>query len=118
MYCSKCGEKNDDNAFKCVRCGEVMPHEELRATPMAKGIVNNYLVWAILATIFCCLPLGIVAIVYSAQVNGRLEAGNYQKAVELSRKAKKWCWVSFIAGVSWIVIYIVIMVVFGVTTEP
>ncbi|WP_010343070.1 CD225/dispanin family protein, partial [Xanthomonas sacchari] len=26
--------------------------------------VSNNLVWAILTTLFCCLPLGIVSIVY------------------------------------------------------
>lgn len=24
MYCSKCGEKNADNAYKCTRCGTVI----------------------------------------------------------------------------------------------
>jgi hypothetical protein len=28
--------------------------------------IPNHLVWAILATLFCCLPLGIVSIVYAA----------------------------------------------------
>ena len=37
--------------------------------------VPNYLVFAILATVFCCLPTGIPAIVYAAQVNGKLQAG-------------------------------------------
>ena len=37
------------------------------ATPQ----VPNNLVWAILTTLFCCLPAGIVSIVYAAQVNGR-----------------------------------------------
>ena len=37
--------------------------------------VPNHLVWAILSTLFCCLPLGIVSIVFAAQVNGKLAAG-------------------------------------------
>ncbi|MBN2183131.1 MAG: DUF4190 domain-containing protein [Sedimentisphaerales bacterium] len=24
MYCPKCGTKNDDNAFRCVSCGEII----------------------------------------------------------------------------------------------
>ena len=24
MYCPKCGTQNDDNAFRCVKCGEVI----------------------------------------------------------------------------------------------
>ena len=38
--------------------------------PMGAPPPNN-LVWAILSTLFCCLPLGIVSIVYAAQVNGK-----------------------------------------------
>ena len=30
---------------------------------------DNYLVWAILSTVFCCLPLGIVAIVKASKVD-------------------------------------------------
>ena len=52
--------------------------------------VPNHLVWAILSTIFCCLPLGIVAIVYAAQVNGMLDAGNYRGARRASRNARNW----------------------------
>ncbi len=36
----------------------------------------NYLVWAILCTIFCCLPLGIASIVFAAQVNGKYAGGD------------------------------------------
>ena len=52
--------------------------------------VPNHLVWAILSTIFCCLPLGVVAIVYAAQVNGMLDAGNYRGARRASRNARIW----------------------------
>ncbi len=30
---------------------------------------DNFLVWAILSTVLCCLPLGIVAIVYANKVD-------------------------------------------------
>ena len=56
--------------------------------------VPNHLVWAILATIFCCVPTGIVAIVYAAQVNGRLDAGDYEGARSASDSAKTWAIVS------------------------
>ena len=48
------------------------------ATPQ----VPNNLVWAILSTLFCCLPAGIVSIVYAAQVNGKLAAGDIAGAQE------------------------------------
>ena len=60
---------------------------------------DNCLVWAILSTLCCCLPFGIVAIVYAAQVDGKYAAGDYQGAVDSANKAKTWCWVSFGIGI-------------------
>jgi hypothetical protein len=61
---------------------------------------DNCLVWAILTTVCCgCLPCGIVAIVYAAQVDGKYAAGDYQGAVDSANKAKTWCWVSFGIGI-------------------
>lgn len=52
--------------------------------------VPNHLVWAILSTLFCCLPLGIVSIVYASQVDGKRAAGDLAGAREASHKAKMW----------------------------
>ncbi len=49
--------------------------------------IPNHLVWAILATLFCCLPGGIVSIVYAAQVNGKIAAGDIAGARDSSDKA-------------------------------
>lgn len=48
----------------------------------------THLVWAILVTIFCCLPLGIGAIVFAVQVNSKWAAGDVQGAYLSSRRAK------------------------------
>ncbi len=80
------------------------------ATKPAKEI-PNYLVQAILVTIFCCLPFGIVAIVFAAQVNSKAAAGDIKGAEESSAKAKLWCWVAFGVGLAGIIIYII--AVFG-----
>lgn len=60
----------------------------------------NHLAFAIFCTLCCCIPGGIVAIVYAAQVNGRYSAGDYAGAVEKSESAKKWCWISFWVGLA------------------
>ena len=62
--------------------------------------VPNYLVQAILVTIFCCLPFGIVSIVYAAQVNGKIARGDVREAMRLSEKAKLWVWVAFGTGIA------------------
>lgn len=61
--------------------------------------IPNHLVWAILTTIFCCLPFGIVSIVFAAQVDGKRNAGDIQGAWDASNKAKTWAVVAAVAGV-------------------
>jgi hypothetical protein len=73
------------------------------ATPAV--YVPNYLVFAILATVLCCLPTGIAAIVYAAQVNGKLQAGDIAGAQAASKNARMWCWISLGAGLAVGLIY-------------
>ncbi len=46
---------------------------------------DNNLVWAILCTVLCCLPLGIVAIIKSTKVNDRLESGLIRQVLKKPR---------------------------------
>jgi hypothetical protein len=66
---------------------------------MQSNRVPSYLTQAILLTLFCCWPFGIVAIVYAARVNAKLEVGDFEGAVIASDNAKKWCWISFGSGI-------------------
>lgn len=60
--------------------------------------VPNYLVQAILSTVFCCVPFGIVAIIYAVQVNNKKQVGDLAGAADASGKAQTWCWVAFGTG--------------------
>lgn len=73
----------------------------------------NYLVPAVLTTLFYCLPFGIVSIVYAAQVNGQIAAGNRAGALESSSKAKMWAWIAFGTGIVLIGGYIFVSVIAG-----
>jgi len=66
---------------------------------------SNHLVFAILTTVFCCLPLGVVSIVKASQVNGLWAQGRYPEAQQSADSAKKWARWSLIAGVVVLVIY-------------
>jgi hypothetical protein len=66
--------------------------------PPAGIPISNYLVFAILTTVFCCLPTGIPAIIYASQVNTKLQLGDVAGAQAASNNAKMWCWVSFALG--------------------
>jgi hypothetical protein len=103
MFCTKCGTPNAADAVRCARCGEAMQATSPAAPTQC---IPNYLVHAILVTLFCCAPLGIVAVIYAAQVNGKVQAGDYTGAVNYSRNAKLWCWLAFGIGLLFIIFWI------------
>ena len=75
--------------------------------------VPNYLIWSILSTLFCCLPAGIVAIVYASQVDGKLRSGDYDGAVQASNNAKTWTMVSAGLGLVVGIIYFIAAIAGG-----
>jgi hypothetical protein len=77
------------------------------------GPVNNHMAMAILVTIFCCLPFGIVAIVNAAQVNKKIAIGDYNGAIASSKQAKTWATVSLVTGVVVVALWILIVIVVG-----
>ncbi len=81
--------------------------------PPGGGRPDNKLVWSILVTLFCCLPFGIVAIVKSAEVNSKWNAGDVAGAQQSAADAGKWIKWSVIAGVLVAVIYLVFIVLLG-----
>lgn len=56
--------------------------------------------WGILCTVLCCLPLGIVSIVYASKVSGLWAQGRYAEAQEASANAKKWAIWGAVAAVA------------------
>ncbi len=133
-FCSNCGTALSPQAGFCPQCGTatrqtqppavppppqvpppVQPPPQQAPRPSAPFVVSthvpNYLAQAILVTIFCCLPFGIVSIVFAAQVNGKLGAGDFAGAMETSRKAKTWAWVSFWVGLGITILWVLIGIV-------
>lgn len=93
------------------------PSSSKPSRAVASGSVPNYLVWAILSTLCCCLPAGIVAIVYAAQVDGKVASGDYYGAVESSNNAKMWSWISFGASAVFGVLYF-LLIMAGAIADP
>lgn len=74
---------------------------------------NSYLALAIISTILCCLPAGIVSIVYATKVNSAYEDGKYDEAERASKNAKTWGLVSVgVAAVGWILYVLIFGVAF------
>ena len=74
---------------------------------------KNYLIESILATIFCCLPFGIVGIFYASQVNSKFVIGDYEGAQRASENAKKWMVWSAVSGVIIVVLFVLLMALGG-----
>jgi hypothetical protein len=74
--------------------------------------VSNYLVPAILS-LFCCMPLGVVAVIFAAQVNGKVAAGDIAGAMDSSKKAKMFSFIAIGLGLALILCYIVFIVLIG-----
>jgi predicted secreted protein len=53
---------------------------------------------SILATLFCCLPTGIAAIVYSAQANSKSQVGDTAGASQAAKNANIWLVISVVAA--------------------
>ena len=80
----------------------------------ATSEVPNYLIPAILSTIFCCLPLGVVSIIFATQVNSKVQTGDIAGAMEASRKAKMFMFIAVGLGVlTWVCVGVMWIFVFG-----
>jgi hypothetical protein len=133
MTCPKCKASNFATSAVCWQCGSSLegvqpdaatapPEVPAAPAPPQAGYVpaapqsygpkpQNYLVWAILSTLFCCMPLGVVSIVFAAQVDGKYNSGDTAGAEASSKSAKAWAWASFGVGLAATLIYVVFMVV-------
>ena len=57
------------------------------------------LVWAIITTVLCCLPAGIVAIIYAMKVTNKYREGDIEGAKRASEVGAWWCIASIILGI-------------------
>jgi hypothetical protein len=80
------------------------------AFPTTYEKVPNNLALAIAATVLCCMPFGVVAIVYSSQVEGLCQRGQIEQARTAADKARNWAIASIICGfvgtIGWIALSI------------
>ena len=133
--CTQCGQAIEGDIKFCTNCGAPVPPAEDPQPQQAYNPQPNpqpqyqqpvqqqpigtkpksYLVLSILATLLCCLPFGIPAIVFAAKVDSNWNAGRYQEAQDASRKAKTWMLVSVILGALILISYFA-LIFYGVAT--
>ena len=77
---------------------------------MSQSLIDNKMIKAVLVTLFCCLPFGIVAIVKASEVNGKLAAGDVEGAQFSAAEADKWANYGLILGIVGGVIYFLLQI--------
>ncbi|MDR2693201.1 MAG: CD225/dispanin family protein [Chitinispirillales bacterium] len=113
--CSNCGAELKPAANFCSNCGATQA-EVVRAemfdpaaaaqvaapAPSAGAVrlaadraaqprkIENHLIKSIIATVCCCIPFGVVGIVYATRVDTFLNQGNRAAAEDASMKAGLW----------------------------
>jgi len=123
VNCPNCGTSNLDTASICVNCGRPLaggappppppqtytppPPASRFETPAQPAVqqIPNYLWQSIVVTLCCCLPLGIVAIVFASQVNDKLRRGDIAGAMAASKNAKLFCLIALALGVVAMLVY-------------
>ena len=118
-YCPTCGTASQPDAAFCIKCGTNLgsgnPAQQSISTQLNTDLFpetmpKTWLAEAILVTLFCCLPFGIVAIVNASKVEARYHAGDYPGSQHNSEEAKKWVMISMWIGIVLAVIYVFIYI--------
>ena len=80
-----------------------------QAVPNMTPAPYNHMAEAILTLLFCCLPFGIVSVVYASQVGGKHSMGDMEGAQKSAKLAGVWALVSCLVGVGFLLLYILLM---------
>ena len=72
---------------------------------------DNNLAWSLVTLLACCMPLGIVSLVYSMKVDTLYYQGQYKEAQKSADLAKKWAIGGIIAALIFWSLYLLFLFV-------
>ena len=122
--CPNCGSADITGAF-CDHCGTRVHNLPVEAIDVSESVkpqaptpppvapvqqnvpqdnfidVPTHLAQSIVLTVLCCMPAGIVAIVYSAGASNAKGRGQYELASKKADVARTWLIVGWIVGILW-----------------
>jgi len=68
-----------------------------------KVLIPSHLAMAILVTMFCCLPFGVIAIIYACKTDAATARGDISQALAYSNSAQKWSLAAVVLGLIYII---------------
>ena len=68
-----------------------------------KVLIPNHLAMAILVTVFCCMPFGIIAIIHACKTDAAAARGDVLQAVSHSNSAQNWSLFGIVIGFIFII---------------
>lgn len=127
-FCSNCGSSLKENSLFCPVCGQRVgvivnvQHQDSFITPnnMEKSKPfkpNSNMTLAILTTVFCCVPLGVYAIVLANKVDTLYFAGEYKLAEMAAQDSKKWAIIGILSTFTLYLVCFVIGIVLAIMTD-
>lgn len=130
-FCGNCGTQLNDGVAFCPKCGQAIgaapnvqqqtgsaeqaaPTYQQYQQPQQQPIKpDSNMILAILSTLFCCLPMGVAAIISASKVDKLYYAGQYNAAEEASNRAKKYSMIGAILGIIVSLVYFTICFIGG-----
>ena len=115
MFCKQCGAQVPDGASFCTQCGYPQGDQQPNLTTAAPPVdlianpqsFNDYLGRNVLSTFCCCMPLGVVGIVFSINAGSARDRGDWTAAQKNARYAKYCFWTALLLGfLTWIMLII------------
>lgn len=82
-----------------------LPPQESMVDEIPPMKPSNWLWQSIIATILCCLPFGIVGIIFAVKVDSLYFKGQYAESERMAQKAKVWTLVAFVVGLVYIIFW-------------
>ena len=109
-------EEHVESQAGSITSEETPQAEEQKTESPKRYCPESNIVWAIVCTIMCCLPLGIVAIIKAMSVEKLWNQGRYDEAQSAANAAKRWSIAGALCAVILVALYIIIEVlIFGLT---
>lgn len=119
--CINCYREIPDDSIFCPYCGvrqyaeqnqSAGQEEAQESAQQTAGQASGenwvpYLVLAIISTVCCCPPFGIVAIVYAARINNAIIANDSAEAQRAAGNARIWLIVAYAVGILMWIFYLI-----------